>query len=253
MDYKSDQDFFKELEEPWKPRLPAKKFYVIRVDGRAFHTWTRGLQRPFDPKLREAMVDSAIKLASQVDGAICCYTYSDEISVVFTDRLSEMSQVWFGGVVTKISSIAASIITANFNSHFEDRPQAGFDGRVFCLDSPKEVERYLNYRSRDCYRNGINSICDTLFSHAELHGKNGFERAIMLGTKGVSLDEVDPPDLFGTYIAQEPQPARIEYKNKRTGETKVTEFIRNLWTPSHPELPGEQFTAKYKELQETAI
>ena len=247
MGYLPDQTFFRNLEEPWKPQLPTKQFYIIRVDGRAFHTWTRGLDKPFDSSLRDAFLKSTISLLSQVSGALCAFFYSDEISIVLTDRLSENSQVWFGGTVTKISSVSASIVTAEFNRHFDDKPVACFDARVFSVEDAKTVQRYLLYRARDCYRNGVTSIAQMYYSHNELLNKNMMERLHMLRDKGVSVEDYHPHGTLGTFVSQEQHPAEVTYVTK-SGEHKVSKFMRNLWTPQNTEVPEVAFENLYDKL-----
>lgn len=251
--YKQDQVFFKELEEPWKPKLPSKSFYIIRVDGRAFHSWTKELERPFDHRLRDALVNSAMELVRQIDGAICCYVYSDEISVIFTDTLSEYSQIWFGGVVTKISSISSSIVTAVFNSHFEKRDLAFFDARVFSLNDQADVCRYLAFRARDCFRNAVSSVCINVFSHKELHKKSITQRIEMLTDKSISLEDINRQDLYGTFIAQVPVHDRVAYKSKATGQLKEVNFTRNTWTPSVTAHPQNAFSRRLDQLMTKAV
>jgi tRNA(His) guanylyltransferase len=59
------------------PLLPA----VVRIDGKNFSRFTKGLQRPFDPRLSELMVATTKYLVSE-SNALCGYTQSDEISLL---------------------------------------------------------------------------------------------------------------------------------------------------------------------------
>ena len=62
-------------------RMPA----IIRLDGKAFHTFTRGLERPFDGRFALVMWDTAKYLCANIQGAKCAYVQSDEISILLTD------------------------------------------------------------------------------------------------------------------------------------------------------------------------
>ena len=49
--------------------LPRRLPVIIRVDGRAFHTFTKGFQKPFDDVLFSAMIGAAIDLCKEISGA----------------------------------------------------------------------------------------------------------------------------------------------------------------------------------------
>ena len=99
------------------PKMP----FIIRVDGKAFHTYTRGFKKPFDEILGDTMRKVAIKLCEEIPGAVLGYTQSDEITIVckYTDRI--VSQAWFNGRVRKIETIAASKATKWFNKIFSEK------------------------------------------------------------------------------------------------------------------------------------
>lgn len=191
-------DRMKGYENLHRHVLPKRQFYVLRVDGRAFHTYTRSFQKPFDHLITAAMTQTAIKLCNEVQGAIMGYVQSDEISIVFTDLANEDTQAWFAGNLNKIVSISAAIATLEFNRIIEKLAydaqvnipaDAYFDSRVFVLPSSVEVENYLIWRQRDAVRNAIAGVAQAMFSHKELHKKSTTDMLEMITKKGVSFEE----------------------------------------------------------------
>ena len=95
--------------------LPRRAYTMIRVDGKAFHTFTRGLDVPFDHDFMADMNKTAMALCDEIQGAQFAYVQSDEISVLLTDFKKFGTDAWFDGNVQKMVSISASIATAEFN------------------------------------------------------------------------------------------------------------------------------------------
>ncbi|VEH94157.1 Uncharacterized conserved protein (plasmid) [Tsukamurella tyrosinosolvens] len=93
------------------PRTPV----MIRVDGRAFHTFTRGCERPFDARVVESMVEAARFTAADMAGFRLAYVQSDEATFLIDDLASLQSQPWFGNKAHKLVSLSASLFTAAFN------------------------------------------------------------------------------------------------------------------------------------------
>jgi tRNA(His) 5'-end guanylyltransferase len=155
--------------------LPRRTHSVIRIDGKTFHSYTRGLQRPFDQQLMDDMSATAKFLCEQIDGAALAYTQSDEISLLLTDFANAKTQAWFDGNVQKMVSVSASLATARFNQ-LRAGKLAFFDSRVFTIPDPVEVRNYCVWRQQDCTRNSISMAAQANFSHKQLHGKNSGEK-----------------------------------------------------------------------------
>jgi tRNA(His) guanylyltransferase len=230
----------KRYEAATKQLLPRRTYTVIRVDGRAFHTYTRGLDRPFDSNLIEAMNVAAQSLCQEVQGAILGYVHSDEISVVTADKKSPTSDAWFDGNVQKIASISASIVTEAFNSkrieqglnegkRFSDIKSAQFDSRVFVIPDPLEVVNYLIWRQKDCRRNAISSIARTLFSHNQLHGKNTGNLIEMIEERGLRLDHYDVGELWGRVVDRASRKEKISFTRKDSGQVESRDIERMYW------------------------
>lgn len=114
------------------PRTPA----IIRVDGRAFHTFTRGFKRPFDEVLVSAMQRTMQYLCENVQGCVLGYAQSDEISLVMVDYKKLNSAAWFDYNIQKCASIAASMATMAFNSFFAEERSRFMISYMFDHENP---------------------------------------------------------------------------------------------------------------------
>lgn len=182
-------------------RMPV----IIRIDGRAFHTFTRGFKKPFDDILVSTMQDTMKYLCENIQGCVLGYTQSDEISLVLTDYAELTTDAWFGNNLQKMCSVSASMATVAFNKFFYDNMPAEeensgtyykalekgamFDSRVFTI-SKEEVCNYLIWRQQDATRNSIQSVGQANFSQKELHGKscNKIQDMLML-QKGINWND----------------------------------------------------------------
>ena len=196
-------DRMKRYEDVYRFKLPPRTYTLLRVDGRAFHTWTRGLRKPYDEVFMNIMDKTAIALCEEIAGAQFAFVQSDEISLLAVDFLEIGTQAWFDGLVQKWCSVAASIATAAFNLEVlsencdyerildEDGPKpaadylesikgyvgqkwgpATFDARVWTIPDHVEVENYFVWRQQDAVRNSIMMLARAHASHKQLHGKN---------------------------------------------------------------------------------
>jgi tRNA(His) guanylyltransferase len=188
-------------EDRTRAYLPRRTYTVIRIDGKAFHTYTKGLMRPFDVGLIEDMDETTKYLCQNIQGAKMGYVQSDEISIIMTDFDKLTTSAWFDGNIQKMSSIAASIATSKFNQlrllrQVRQRPSmpisedllnhkiAHFDARTFSIPSREETINYLIWRQNDATRNSISSVAQSLYSHKELNGKTTNEMQEMIFQKG---------------------------------------------------------------------
>jgi tRNA(His) guanylyltransferase len=185
--------------------LPRRSHTIIRIDGKAFHTYTRGLTRPFDDGFMEDMDFTATYLCQHIQNAKFAYVQSDEISILLMDSDKLTTDAWFDNNVQKMASVSASMATAAFNrarlsrverrekevSDIEMRKFAEFDSRVFQIPEWTEVENYFIWRQQDCVRNSISSVAQSLYSHKELNGKNTTEMQEMIFQKGTNWNDYD--------------------------------------------------------------
>jgi tRNA(His) guanylyltransferase len=175
----------KRYEETTRFTLPRRTYTILRVDGRAFHTWTRGLTKPYDKPLMDCMDAAAVKLCESISGSQFAFVQSDEISVLAVDFNDTETQSWFDGNIQKWASVGASIATMAFNervSYYNSardttilgsnkRPTAVFDARVFIIPDLIEVENYFVWRQQDAERNSVMMLARAYASHKQLAGK----------------------------------------------------------------------------------
>ena len=170
----------KEYENVTRYHLSRRTPTIIRVDGRAFHTFTKtiadpSLERsPFSEKFNAAMVSTAECLFHSVQNAVFVYTQSDEISILLRDWDNRGTQQWFNGTIQKICSLSASIATAEFNDSArvflnQTRSLAHFDARVFQLPK-EEVTNYFIWRQQDAIRNSVQMYARFFYSHKQVTG-----------------------------------------------------------------------------------
>ncbi len=165
-----------------KTQLLRRTPVIIRLDGKAFHTFTRGFKKPFDDILTEAMQQTMLTLCKEIQGCVLGYTQSDEITLVLTDYKKLETSAWFDYDIQKVCSVSASIATLAFNKCFLKEMvlansvhfQAWTKGALFdsrCFNIPKEeVTNCVLWRQQDAIRNSINSVGQANFSHKELQG-----------------------------------------------------------------------------------
>lgn len=168
---------------------------IIRIDGRAFHTFTKGMDRPFDDKLSTCMVETTKALVDNVENCVFGYTQSDEISLLLIDYNKLETQAWFDNKVQKIVSISSSIATAHFNIaqqvlfNGKINKLAMFDARVFNIPK-EEVYNYFIWRQQDCTRNSVQMVGRANFSHKELHKKSCSDiQEMLFQAKGINWND----------------------------------------------------------------
>jgi len=191
-------------------RMPV----IIRLDGKAFHTFTKGLKKPYDEIFHNTMNATMKYLCENIQGCKLGYTQSDEITLLLTDYDTLDTDAWFGYNVQKMCSVSASMATMVFNDVFseqyhnkmfeEEDPtinpyfdtlfsklnKAMFDSR--CFNIPKEeVTNCFIWRQQDATRNAIQMLGQCNFSHKELHGKSCNDIQDMLMTqKGINFNDM---------------------------------------------------------------
>jgi len=223
----------KEYEAAFRYKLIRRSYTIIRIDGKAFHTYTKGLKRPFDLDLIEDMDETAKFVCANIQGAVCAFVQSDEISVVITDFKTPKTSAWFDNTVQKMCSVSASLATAKFNNlrfirnlgaidEYVANKLAMFDSRVYQLPNKTEVINYFIWRQQDTVKNSISSVAQSMFSTKELHNKNGNEKQEMIFQKsGINWNDYDPKLKRGRMIINE------SYE-------KEPNVIRNRWVSIGP-------------------
>jgi len=220
------------------PKCPV----VIRLDGKAFHTYTKQFKDktapdPFSEVLHSAFVESCIELAKNVAGCQAIYTQSDEVSVWLSDEgKSDQSQGWFDFELQKLISISSSILTANFNRIVPSDKLAYFDARAFSIPNKIELNNYFIWRQQDAVRNSISMIAQHNFSHKSLMGMSSSQmQERLFQEKQINWNYIDAWKKRGTTIVKKKYLTNTEYVDNKTKEHKIAEnVVRHKWVKIFP-------------------
>lgn len=188
-------------------RLQKNNPIYIRIDGRAFSKFTRGMERPYDMRMSDAMIRTTEYLVDKTD-ALIGYVQSDEISLVL-DAVGPDGEHMFGGKAHKLTSVLASMAAAKFAQSirgwepYQDRLPA-FDARVLNVPSSIEAVNMLRWRYLDATRNAIQMVAQANFSHRELQGVSTNDVVKMLSGIGVEMSDFPMRFRYGAFIRKEP-------------------------------------------------
>lgn len=174
---------------------------IMRLDGKAFHTFTRKMERPFSEHLNDLMRKTAIEVCEEVQGAKCAYVQSDEISILITDYDKLTTDAWFDYSIQKMVSISAAVASVAFNAFntgsFAEN-FAYFDSRVFNIPR-EEVNNYFVWRQQDWKRNSIQLAGQSVFSHKQMMNKNTNQVKEMLLEKDICWEHYEDKWKNGSY------------------------------------------------------
>lgn len=214
--------------------LTKKTPVIIRIDGKAFHSFTKDFKRPFDDVLIKTMQETAKYLCKNIMGCKLAYTQSDEISLLLVDYERNESQPWFENNLQKMCSVSASMATMAFNKYFKEEVEdfkddrwdekwfytekeeelirayfkardkgAMFDARAFIIPK-EEVCNYFIWRQQDASRNSIQMVAQSMFSHKELQNKNCKELQELIFQKtGINWNDYNTVYKRGSCIIKE--------------------------------------------------
>lgn len=205
------------------PRLPI----VVRLDGRSFSKFTKGMDRPFDANFRQAMIDATKALVKETN-AIIGYTQSDEITLVY-HVANIKGQAMFDGRVQKMCSIFSSIASTHFlmktMEFWPDKIKNGkypqFDCRVFATPNRMEAVNAILWREQDATKNSIQQVARAYFSHNQCRNKNGKElQQMLLVEKDINWNDFSDSEKRGTYVR------RVQVK-KPLSEEKLAKIPEN--------------------------
>lgn len=212
-------------EDRYRIYLTRRMPVIIRVDGNAFHTFTRGLDKPFDAEFMKMMQQTCLSLCQNIQGCVGGYVQSDEISLLLVDYQTITSDAWFDYNLQKVTSLAAARATMTFNGLVKELVNryirkvsndpdmdmtrlnlwstkqncAMFDARAFNIPK-EEVCNYFIWRQKDATRNSIQAAGQAQFSHKELNGKSQSDIQEMLFQKGINWNDYTTPEKRGTFV-----------------------------------------------------
>jgi tRNA(His) guanylyltransferase len=231
-------DRMKQYEHVYRHTFPRRLPIVIRVDGRAFHSYLRGAAKPFDLAFIEDMGHVATALCEEISGAVFAYHQSDEISVLVQDWVGQNMEPWFAGELQKIVSLSAAIATSALGARRPGRPL--FDARAFVLPNTVEVANYMLWRQRDATRNSISMAAQAHFSHKRLQGVSGNQMQEMLFTEhGVNWNDYPAECRRGQVVVKASGEREVTYTDRRTQQECTTKAFRSWWEVK----PAPMFTA----------
>jgi len=224
-------------EDRYRFYLTRRMPVIIRIDGNAFHTFTRGLDKPFDADFMRMMQETCKSLCAGIQGCVGGYVQSDEISLLLIDYQNIDSDAWFDYNLQKITTLAAARATMTFNGLVgdlvvgyetegyscsqidgeEDKEaicfkkvnlwypkmnRAMFDARAFNVPK-EEVCNYFIWRQKDATRNSIQAAGQAQFSHKELNGKSCADIQEMLFQKGINWNDYSIPEKRGSFVRRD--------------------------------------------------
>lgn len=199
-------DRIKKYEQVSNNTLLRRTPVFIRVDGKAFHTFTRGCEKPFDDIIISCMTSATIHTSREMQGFKLAYTQSDEATFMLMDTDSLETEPWFGNNVNKLVSITASMFTHYFSERyrywFGEPCKAFFDARAFNVPEDDWPNVFI-WRQKDWARNSLQMLARAHFSHKHLQGKKSRDIHEMLHHKGVNWADLDDVYKNGTFIRPE--------------------------------------------------
>ena len=216
MDFDALGDMMKKYEAAESERAALDGLpVVVRLDGRTFHTYTRGMLRPFDWRMQAAMVHAASVLVDDLHPAVA-YTQSDEITLIWTRAVP------FGGRFQKLASVGASVAAAAFNSWWYVNRYGGyrgqiaaFDGRAWQVPNREIALDVLAWREYDAVKNSVSMAASSVYSHRELHGKGRADQMDMLHAKGINWNDYPAHFKRGVYLQ------RVTHERTLTDEERA--------------------------------
>lgn len=223
----------RQYEDRTRVMLPRRTYTILRADGKAFHSYTKRCEKPFDWELADCMSRGAEALCREAQGAHFAYVQSDEISVVLTDFADINTEAWFDGNLQKMVSVAGSVVTHAFNEAAREYERfldsrALFDCRAFTIPDPIEVENYFIWRQQDAVRNSIQSLAQAHFSHKQLQGLNVNElQEKLFSENGINWNDIDADQKRGRVVRYDADHGWILDREPPTF-TKDRDYVRGL-------------------------
>lgn len=203
-------DMMKEYEMAFAGQKAMKGLPLLaRLDGRSFHTFTKGLKRPYDQRLSTCMIETARYLVEETHASVG-YTQSDEISLAWYIPVGSTSELMFGGRIQKITSVLAGLASAKFMKlvmeHIPEKAMQVpvFDCRVWQVPDINVAADAFLWRELDATKNSISMAAHSEFSHNSLHCMTGSEKQERLwAERGINWN--DYPAFFkrGTYVQRQ--------------------------------------------------
>ena len=248
-------DRMKQYESVSKNFLMKKNPVIIRLDGKAFHTFTRGFEKPFDNIIETAMTEAMLYLCKNIQGCVLGYTQSDEITLALCDYQNIDTGAWFEYNVQKMVSVSAAMATYAFNMVLDNiaadsfaeagnqrnkttdiimrkrNKGAFFDARAFSLPRNEVVNCFI-WRQQDATRNSIQALAQSLYSHNELQGINCNNlQDKMFTEKGVNWNDLTTYQKRGACAVKRMMKKKVTLKDGSSTIIERPKWIMDLNIP----------------------
>ena len=245
MSHQTDYDLrMKRYKSITDTRLIQRTPVIIQIDGRAFHTFTRGFDKPFDSILMAAMRETAEYLCRNIQGCVLAYTQSDEINLLLIDYEKLETSPWFDNRIQKLASIAASMATNHFNQKFTEftkmigrkhnSPNRSYNRAILhgaefaacAFNLPREeVANFFNWRQQDAIRNSIQMTGQAYFSQSELNGKcNQKIIEMLIEQKNIDWNKLETFKQRGTCVVRSEHDSFLLNGERITTDTWSTDY-----------------------------
>ncbi len=237
-----DRMKFYESFETSRRFLPMLPVYA-RIDGRGFSKFTRGMERPFDARMTNAMIETTRYLVKETH-ALAGYVQSDEISLLWKAP-DHTSSIFFDGKIAKMTSVLASMAAAAFGQEIRgwspyDTRYPAFDARVIQLPTDYEAANMFVFRALDAIKNSVSMAAHDKFSPSQLHKKDQRAMHEMLEEIGVDFSAFPASFRLGTFLKRvteqreltEDELKAIPEKNRTTERIVTRSRIATMdWPP----------------------
>lgn len=248
-------DRMKQYESVSKNFLMKKNPVIIRLDGKAFHTFARGFEKPFDNIIETAMTETMLYLCKNIQGCVLGYTQSDEITLALCDYQNIDTGAWFEYNVQKMVSVSAAMATYAFNMVLDNiavdsfaeagnqrnkttdiimrkrNKGAFFDARAFSLPRNEVVNCFI-WRQQDATRNSIQALAQSLYSHNELQGINcNSLQDKMFTEKGVNWNDLTTYQKRGACAVKRMMKKKVTLKDGSSTIIERPEWIIDFNIP----------------------
>lgn len=242
-------DRMKGYENITRYHLMPRGYVFVRIDGKAFHSYLKGCQRPFDKEVMDDMDATAVYLCENVQNAKLGFVQSDEITLLLCDFGKITTSQFFDGNIQKITSVVASMATVKFNQlrwqrYIEKKSMnllssenklAMFDCRCWNVPNAVEAMNVFRWRQQDCIRNSVSMVAQNTFSHGKLCGKSQSDMHEMLHTKGINwATDFTDGEKNGRIIVKQKEAVLMPVRNGKIpieGDSgKTADFVeRSKW------------------------
>ncbi len=202
-----------EARETDRRLMPGLPVYA-RLDGKTFSSFTRGMDRPYDVRMSDTMIELTKQLVQEF-GATVGYTQSDEISLGW-NVAARTSQMVFDGKIQKLVSVMAGTASVRFGlmalQYWPEKVRKSppvFDCRLFEMPNLTEAANAFLWRELDATKNAITMAARCYYSDKDLFAVNGADKQELLFQKGVNFNNYPTSFKRGTYVAKRKVRAKL--------------------------------------------